>query len=76
MRAPSDVKGGVMDLSSLVRKSDHEWWIPQTDAMRVPGVIYGSETLVRAHADKSLSEEARGLLVPIDERRSTCDTQC
>ena len=35
-----------MDLSSLVRKSDYEWWIPATGPMRVPGVLYGSEALI------------------------------
>ena len=34
-----------MDPASLVRKSDIEWWIPATGRMRVPGVIYASESL-------------------------------
>lgn len=36
-----------MDLSLLTRKSDTEWWIEPRGRMRVPGVIYGSETLVK-----------------------------
>jgi tRNA-splicing ligase RtcB len=36
-----------MDLSLLSRKSDTEWWIEPHGAMRVPGVLYASETLVR-----------------------------
>ena len=36
-----------MDLSLLTRKSDTEWWIEPHGAMRVPGVIYASEALVR-----------------------------
>jgi tRNA-splicing ligase RtcB len=36
-----------MDLSRLTRKSDTEWWIEPHGRMRVPGVIYASEALVR-----------------------------
>src|SRR6478752_4959065 len=36
-----------MDLSLLTRKSDTEWWIEPRGRMRVPGVIYASETLVK-----------------------------
>lgn len=36
-----------MDLSLLTRKSDVEWWIEPHGAMRVPGIIYGSEALVK-----------------------------
>jgi tRNA-splicing ligase RtcB (3'-phosphate/5'-hydroxy nucleic acid ligase) len=35
-----------MDLPLLTRKSDAEWWIEPHDRMRVPGIIYASETLV------------------------------
>jgi len=41
-----------MDLTTLERRSDHEWWIPQHGAMRVPGVIYASEALVREMDEK------------------------
>ena len=37
----------AMDLSLLTRKSDVEWWIDPHAGMRVPGVIYASEALVR-----------------------------
>jgi tRNA-splicing ligase RtcB len=37
-----------MDLSLLSRQSKFEWWIPRTDAMRVPGILYATEALVRA----------------------------
>jgi tRNA-splicing ligase RtcB (3'-phosphate/5'-hydroxy nucleic acid ligase) len=37
----------AMDLSLLTRKSDTEWWIEPHGRMRVPGVIYASEPLVR-----------------------------
>lgn len=36
-----------MDLSLLTRRSDTEWWIEPHGRMRVPGVIYASEPLVR-----------------------------
>jgi tRNA-splicing ligase RtcB len=36
-----------MELEQLTRKSDIEWWIEPKDGMRVPGVIYGTESLVR-----------------------------
>ena len=35
-----------MNLLSLTRKTDTEWWIEPHGAMRVPGIIYGSESLV------------------------------
>ena len=36
-----------MDLSLLTRKSETEWWIEPHGQMRVPGIIYASEALVR-----------------------------
>jgi tRNA-splicing ligase RtcB (3'-phosphate/5'-hydroxy nucleic acid ligase) len=36
-----------MDLGLLRRRSEHEWEIPPQGAMRVPGVIYATEALVR-----------------------------
>jgi tRNA-splicing ligase RtcB len=36
-----------MDLSLLTRKSETEWWIESHGKMRVPGIIYASEALVR-----------------------------
>ena len=36
-----------MDTSLLTRKSEYEWWIVPFGKMRVPGVIYASEELVR-----------------------------
>ena len=53
-----------MDVSSLVRKSDCEWWIPQTGAMRVPGVIYGSETLVREMDEKAREQVTHVAMLP------------
>jgi len=36
-----------MDTSRLIRKGDCEWWIAPVGKMRVPGVIYASEPLIR-----------------------------
>ncbi len=36
-----------MDVSLLTRKSETEWWIEPHGRMRVPGIIYGTEALVR-----------------------------
>ena len=36
-----------MNLSLLTRKSETEWWIEPHGTMRVPGIIYASEALVR-----------------------------
>ncbi len=41
-----------MDLNLLHRRGPDEWEIPMRGAMRVPGVIYASEALVRAMDDK------------------------
>jgi tRNA-splicing ligase RtcB len=36
-----------MDVSLLTRKSEFEWWIAARRKMRVPGIIYGSDQIVR-----------------------------
>ena len=59
-----------MELSSLVRKSDYEWWVPQTGAMRVPGIIYGSEALVRAMDEKVREQVANVAMLPGIQRAS------
>lgn len=41
-----------MDPATLTRHSDYEWRIPTTGAMRVPGVIYASEALIRDMDEK------------------------
>jgi len=46
-----------MDLGLLERRSQHEWHVPQHDAMRVPAVIYASEALMRA-MDHKVYEQA------------------
>jgi len=36
-----------MELQLFTRRSEYEWEIPRRDAMRVPGVIFASEALIR-----------------------------
>src|SRR5512134_2736263 len=59
-----------MDVSSLVRKSDCEWWIPQAGAMRVPGVIYASEALVREMDEKVREQITNVAILPGIQRAS------
>jgi tRNA-splicing ligase RtcB len=59
-----------MDVSSLVRKADCEWWIPQTGAMRVPGVIYASEALVRDMDEKVREQITNVATLPGIQRAS------
>ena len=41
-----------MDFGRLVRRSDCEWELPQRGKMRVPGILFADEALVRAMDDK------------------------
>ncbi len=41
-----------MDIASLNRTGEWAWEIPRSGRMRVPGVLYGSETLVRDMDEK------------------------
>jgi tRNA-splicing ligase RtcB len=59
-----------MDVSSLVRKSDCEWWIPQAGAMQVPGVIYASEALVRDMDEKVREQITNVAMLPGIQRAS------
>ena len=59
-----------MELSSLVRKSDFEWWIPQTGGMRVPGVIYGSAALLRDMDEKVREQVSNVAMLPGIQRAS------
>ncbi len=45
-----------MDPNRLLRKSDVEWWISPMGRMRVPGIIFASEELVRAMDEKVLEQ--------------------
>jgi len=53
-----------MDLSRLKRRSENEWEIPVRGAMRVPGVIYASEDLIRGMDDKVLEQTANVATLP------------
>jgi tRNA-splicing ligase RtcB len=59
-----------MDPASLVRKSDFEWWIPPTGVMRVPGVIYASEALVRDMDEKVREQISNVAMLPGIQRAS------
>ena len=59
-----------MDLSLLTRKSDTEWWIDPHGAMRVPGIIYATETLVREMDAKVYEQVANVATLPGIERAS------
>jgi tRNA-splicing ligase RtcB (3'-phosphate/5'-hydroxy nucleic acid ligase) len=41
-----------MDISRLKRRSADEWELPKSGAMRVPGLIYADEALIRAMDEK------------------------
>jgi tRNA-splicing ligase RtcB (3'-phosphate/5'-hydroxy nucleic acid ligase) len=53
-----------MDPSTLIRKSAYEWWIPATGRMRVPGVIYASEPLIREMDDKVREQLSNVAMLP------------
>src|ERR1700745_4202359 len=53
-----------MDLARLTRIDDFAWQLPKTGAMRVPGVIYADETLVRAMDDKVAEQVANVAALP------------
>jgi tRNA-splicing ligase RtcB len=53
-----------MDLSRITRISDHEWQLAPTGRMRVPGVIYADEALIRAMDDKVLEQVSNVAMLP------------
>ena len=53
-----------MDPGRLQRIGDFEWQLPRTGAMRVPGVIYADEALVRAMDDKVPEQVANVAALP------------
>ena len=58
-----------MDLGTLEQVSNFEWRIPATGAMRVPGVIYASEALVR-DMDEKVREQVANVATLPGHRRS------
>jgi tRNA-splicing ligase RtcB len=59
-----------MDLTRLDRKSETEWWIPPTGRMRVPGIVYGTEPLIREMDDKVIEQVANVASLPGIQRAS------
>ncbi|HEX6043686.1 MAG TPA: RtcB family protein [Pyrinomonadaceae bacterium] len=53
-----------MDTALLKRESDFEWHIPQTDKMKVPGIIYASEDLIRDMDNKVLEQVSNVAMLP------------
>jgi tRNA-splicing ligase RtcB len=59
-----------MDPASLVRKSEFEWWIAATGQMRVPGVVYASESLIREMDEKVREQVSNVATLPGIQRAS------
>jgi tRNA-splicing ligase RtcB len=53
-----------MDLTLLTRKSDVEWWIEPSGGMHVPGIIYGTEALVRDMDEKVREQVVNVAMLP------------
>jgi tRNA-splicing ligase RtcB len=53
-----------MDSSRLIRRAECEWELPRTGAMRVPGVIYADEALIRAMDEKVPEQVANVAALP------------
>jgi tRNA-splicing ligase RtcB len=59
-----------MDLSLLTRKAEFEWWIQPMGKMRVPGIIYASEELVRDMDRKVYDQVTNVAMLPGIEKAS------
>lgn len=53
-----------MDPGRLTRIADDVWQLPQTGAMRVPGVIFADEALIRTMDDKVPEQVANVAMLP------------
>jgi len=53
-----------MDIARLNRRGECEWELPRSGAMRVPGVIYADEALIRAMDDKVPEQVANVAALP------------
>ncbi len=53
-----------MDPSRLIRRSAHEWEIPRHGAMRVPGVVFADEALIRVMDDKVYGQVSNVAALP------------
>ncbi|HVB37842.1 MAG TPA: RtcB family protein, partial [Vicinamibacterales bacterium] len=59
-----------MDTRSLVRRSAGAWEIPQRGAMRVPGVLYGSASIVGDMDEKVREQVCNVAMLPGIEQAS------
>jgi len=59
-----------MDFSLLKRHSDHEWWIEPFGKMRVPGIIFADEALVRDMDHKVYEQVVNVAMLPGIEKAS------
>lgn len=53
-----------MKLKSLIQRSEYEWEVPQSGAMRVPGIIFADRTLVEAMDEKVREQVANVARLP------------
>ncbi|MFN4149150.1 MAG: RtcB family protein [Rhodocyclaceae bacterium] len=53
-----------MELKSLIQRSDYEWEVPQTGAMRVPGIIFADRSLIEAMDEKVREQVANVAKLP------------
>src|SRR5512136_1559031 len=54
----------MMELSQLTRVSEYEWRIEPRGSMRVPGVLFADETLLREMDEKVLEQVANVATLP------------
>jgi tRNA-splicing ligase RtcB (3'-phosphate/5'-hydroxy nucleic acid ligase) len=59
-----------MNPESLIRKAEHEWWIPQVGPMRVPGILYASEALIQDMDEKVREQVTNVAVLPGIQRAS------
>jgi tRNA-splicing ligase RtcB (3'-phosphate/5'-hydroxy nucleic acid ligase) len=59
-----------MDLALLKRHSEYEWWIEPSGLMRVPGVIFASEALIRDMDHKVYEQVVNVATLPGIEKAS------
>jgi tRNA-splicing ligase RtcB len=53
-----------MDTARFERRSEHEWWVARHGDMRVPGIIYASEALIRDMDDKVYDQVVNVAMLP------------
>ena len=65
-----------MDLARLVRIDEFQWQLPQHGAMRVPGVVFADEALVRDMDDKVYEQVANVATLPGIVKALVRDARC